>query len=148
MILVDSRERVGLFRSVWLKPNQRECKQATGWDDAHAGAQELANRCGGPVFCTMGENGIAVADPRGQACVTLAPGYPVTGPIDPVGAGDSTSAGIAVAHAAGASLTEAAAFGNLVASITIQQIGVTGCATPDQVRARWREICRLRRSGT
>jgi hypothetical protein len=25
-------------------------------------------------------------------------------------------------------------------SITIQQIGVTGTATPDQVRARWREV--------
>ena len=29
---------------------------------------------------------------------------------------------------------QAAAFGNLVASITIQQIGVTGTATPEQVR--------------
>ena len=35
---------------------------------------------------------------------------------------------------------QAAAFGNLVASITIQQIGVTGTATPEQVRARWREV--------
>jgi len=26
------------------------------------------------------------------------------------------------------------------ASITIQQIGVTGTATPDQVRARWQEV--------
>ena len=29
---------------------------------------------------------------------------------------------------------------HLVASVTIQQIGVTGTATPDQVRARWREV--------
>jgi sugar/nucleoside kinase (ribokinase family) len=41
--------------------------------------------------------------------------------------------------AAGASLEEAAAFGNLVASITIQQLGATGTATPEQVRQRWRE---------
>jgi sugar/nucleoside kinase (ribokinase family) len=41
---------------------------------------------------------------------------------------------------AGASFEQAAAFGNLVASITIRQIGVTGTATPDQVRERWREV--------
>jgi hypothetical protein len=35
---------------------------------------------------------------------------------------------------------EAAAFGNLIASITIQQIGTTGTASPDQVRQRWKEL--------
>ena len=49
------------------------------------------------------------------------PAYPVTGPTDIVGAGDSTSAGIACAVMAGATYEQAAAFGNLVASITIQQ---------------------------
>ena len=34
----------------------------------------------------------------------------------------------------------ATAFANLVASITIQQIGTTGTATPEQVRQRWRDI--------
>jgi sugar/nucleoside kinase (ribokinase family) len=82
-----------------------------------------------------------VADPEG----TFDPfkgvrAYPVKGPIDPVGAGDSTSAGIACALASGAGLLEAAAFGNLVASITIQQLGTTGTATPEQVRQRWREV--------
>jgi sugar/nucleoside kinase (ribokinase family) len=42
--------------------------------------------------------------------------------------------------AAGVRLEEAAAFGNLVASITIQQIGTTGTASPQQVRQRWREV--------
>ena len=62
------------------------------------------------------------------------------GPIDSVGAGDSSSAAMACALASGAKLLEAAAFGNLIASITIQQIGVTGAATPEQVRRRWREV--------
>jgi len=52
----------------------------------------------------------------------------------------SSNAGIACALAAGATCEEAAAFGNLVASITIQQIGTTGTATPEQVRQRWREV--------
>jgi sugar/nucleoside kinase (ribokinase family) len=59
-----------------------------------------------------------------------------------VGAGDSTSAGIICALAAGASPAEAAAFGCLVASITVRQIGTTGTASPGQVRARWREAAR------
>jgi hypothetical protein len=39
-------------------------------------------------------------------------------------------------------LLEAAAFANLVASITIRQLGTTGTASPEQVRQRWQEICR------
>ena len=45
----------------------------------------------------------------------------------------------------GAEAVEAAAFGNLVASITIQQIGTTGTASPEQVRARWRDVEHLHR---
>ena len=29
-VLADSRERIGLFRQVCLKPNERECRQALG----------------------------------------------------------------------------------------------------------------------
>lgn len=141
LILADSRERIGLYRSVWAKPNQAECLRATGAADSSTAAVELARRTGRPVFCTCGERGIQVTDPRpASARTALVPAYPVRGPIDIVGAGDSTSAGIACAIAAGATLEEAAAFGNLVASITIQQIGTTGTATPQQVRQRWQEV--------
>jgi rfaE bifunctional protein kinase chain/domain len=140
IILADSRERIGLFRFVALKPNQRECRQAVSpAADLRQAAVELAGRAERPVFCTAGEQGIHLLDPRGAAPI-LVPAYPVSGPIDPVGAGDSTSAGIVCARAAGATLEQAAAFGNLVASITVQQIGVTGTATPEQVRARWRQV--------
>lgn len=133
LILADSRERIGLFRSVWLKPNEAESRSAA------ESPEELARRAGRPVFCTCGQRGIYVVDPKNQKPV-LVSAYPVTGPIDIVGAGDSTSAGIACGVAAGATLEEAAAFGNLVASITIQQIGTTGTASPEQVRRRWEEI--------
>ncbi len=140
LILADSRERIGLFRSVWLKPNQAECERAVGVSDPDGAALALARRAGRPVFCTRGARGILVLDPRRQPPqAVMVPAYPVSGPIDIVGAGDSTSAGIACAIAAGATLEEAAAFGNLVASITIQQIGTTGTASPAQVRRRWRE---------
>src|SRR5204863_3185553 len=93
------------------------------------------------VFGTDGPNGIYLVRPSGEDLdVESIPAYPVSGPIDIVGAGDSCSAGITSAMVSGLTHEQAAAFGNLVASITIQQIGVTGTASPDQVRARWREV--------
>ena len=138
IILADSRERIGLFRGAYLKPNQAECLRAVNGNDVEQAALTLARQAGRAVFCTRGERGILVADPTADAVERVA-GFKVTGPIDIVGAGDSTSAAIACAMAAHAALTEAAAFGNLVASITIQQIGTTGTASPKQIRARWGE---------
>jgi bifunctional ADP-heptose synthase (sugar kinase/adenylyltransferase) len=146
LILADSRSRIGVFRSVWLKPNRDECMHAIrqvvpGPGTTETCVADLAQHVGRPVFCTCGEDGIIVGDPRPQpATITTIPAFPVSGPIDIVGAGDSTSAAIACAIAAGADLTEAAGFGNLVASITIQQVGTTGTANPAQIRERWREV--------
>jgi rfaE bifunctional protein kinase chain/domain len=148
-ILADSREHIGLFRSVSLKPNQKECLKAAGMSETDlqalpVAASTLADRTGRPVFCTSGAEGILLAQPStARQSVIRVPAYPVSGPIDVVGAGDSTSAGIACAIAAGAGLPEAAAFGTLIASITIQQIGTTGTASPEQIRQRWQTI-RLR----
>jgi rfaE bifunctional protein kinase chain/domain len=138
LILVDSRTRIGKFANVSLKPNLAECRQAVGEElDEAAAAQALARRVGRAVFCTCGARGMWLARPDGPPVQVAAP--EVQGPIDTVGAGDSTSAGLACAVASGASLEEAARFANLVASITIQQIGVTGTATPQQVRAAARK---------
>jgi rfaE bifunctional protein kinase chain/domain len=136
IVLADSRERIGRFAQVHAKPNERECLAAVG-GDLPASAAALAQRIGKTVFCTRGEHGMLVAGSRGTV---LVPAYAVREPIDPVGAGDSTSAAIACALASGATEEEAAAFGNLVASITIQQIGTTGTASPEQIRRRWREV--------
>jgi rfaE bifunctional protein kinase chain/domain len=146
LVLADSRERIGSFHNVWLKPNRTECVRAIfgvaeGPEQVRDCAIELARLCKRPVFCTCGADGILVVDSRGPCeRVLQIPAYPVHGPIDIVGAGDSTSAATVCALAAGATLEESAAFGNLVASITIQQIGSTGTATPDQVRERWRQL--------
>jgi bifunctional ADP-heptose synthase (sugar kinase/adenylyltransferase) len=142
LILADSRERIGLFRAVWTKPNLSECRRAVDGADDPDCVTRLGRLTGRPVFCTRGAEGIQIADPRpGMSPHPLTvTAYPVSGPVDTVGAGDSTTAGIACALACGAALEEAAAFGNLVASITIQQLGTTGTATPDQVRRRWREV--------
>jgi rfaE bifunctional protein kinase chain/domain len=145
-VLADSRERIGLFQNVCVKPNARECVTAIegSCPEPHIKtmtSQLLARRTHRPVFCTDGPVGIYLAKPDPRPDLPqLIPAYPVAGPIDTVGAGDSCSAGITCAMVAGLTHEQAAAFGNLVASITIQQIGVTGTASPEQVRARWREM--------
>lgn len=142
-VLADSREQIGLFRNVCVKPNRAEAEQLFPTFEPFAFniGLALAARQYRAIFCTRGEEGIRLALPgQGSEQVIRVPAYPVSGPIDICGAGDSCSAGIASAMVAGATHEQAAAFGNLVASITIQQIGVTGTATPEQVRARWREV--------
>lgn len=148
---VDSRARIGLFQDIVLKPNAREAALALDLapppGDGSAAGDRLAvarehgralyRRARRPVFLTVGDRGILVCDDAGE---TLVPAVPVIGEIDIVGAGDSAMAGIATALCAGATPPEAALIGNLVASITIQQIGTTGTATRAQVLARFGEI--------
>ena len=139
----DSRTRIGLFQHVIVKPNAREATLAVRPDWAGEGKLELARESGAvlfrrnrkPVFLTIGAQGILLFTEAG--CEHI-PAVPVSGEIDIVGAGDSVMAGIVSALCSGAEPSEAALLGNLVASITIQQIGTTGTATPAQVRERFR----------
>ena len=66
---------------------------------------------------------------------TLVPTRASSNPVDICGAGDSFSAGAALALAVTGSPAAAARFGNLVASITIMKQG-TGTASPDGSAAR------------
>jgi len=155
LLLADSRRRIGLFKNCCTKPNAKECLQAA-MDGGRSGVGcdldrailWLARQTNRPVLCTSGESGMTLVDPSGTTYrhgdthprIERIPAYLVAGPTDVVGAGDSASAGIACAYAVDAGLAKAAAFGNLVASVTIQQLGTTGTATPAQVRARWLEV--------
>ncbi len=65
--------------------------------------------------------------------VTFIPAVKINTPIDPTGAGDAATAGAVLTLVAGGSHSEAALVGNLVASITVQQIGTTGTASPAMV---------------
>lgn len=139
-VLADSRNRIARFQNVCIKPNGEELKQLSPRGETG----QFQIRSGRAVFATQGERGIELWEPstdaEGYTLTARLPAYAVTGPIDIVGAGDSCSAGIAAAVVSGASFPRAAAFGNLIASITIKQIGVTGTASPLQVRARWDEV--------
>lgn len=137
-VLADSREHITQFHGVCIKPNAAEIARAMKVPEAETAIRKLAERAGRTVFGTVGERGMILADSNGETASI--PGYPVEGPVDIVGAGDCASAAIATAIAAGAAVAEAAAFACLCASITVRQIGTTGVARPEQIRARWREV--------
>lgn len=143
LILVDSRARLGQFSTATLKGNAAEFQRAAA-TLGHAAPSELgdvalalAERNGRTVYLTQGEDGIFVAGADGTS--SSVPGIHVSGPVDIVGAGDAATSGLVTALLAGASEIEAATIANLVASITVEQLGTTGTASPQQVVARWQE---------
>jgi rfaE bifunctional protein kinase chain/domain len=144
-ILVDSRERIALFRGVIAKPNMREAiaavfpgdERAPTVERARAAGKELLRLLGRPLFVTLGAEGMLAIEERS---VTHVPAPPADGPIDIVGAGDSAMAAIGAALAAGASHAEAALLGNLAAAVTIRQIGTTGAASGAQIAAMWERL--------
>ena len=136
----DSRRRIREFHGLIIKPNQYE---AVGHENPVPGDEvrleqiiaalpALRTAAGAPVCVTRGPAGMVVADDD----ITVVPGVRVEGPVDPTGAGDSATAGAVLALSAGATLAEAALVGNLVASITIQQLATTGTARPDELAPR------------
>ena len=144
VFIVDSRVRVGEYRGLWVKPNRSEACRALGIPEPSgqspaetvAVGRALAQRNGRPVFVTLAEEGILCVTSDGAWHV---PTLRQTGPLDICGAGDSVMAGATLALCAGARPEEAALVGNLVASITVQQIGVTGTASRTGVLQRYHE---------
>lgn len=144
LFYADSRARIGEFRHFFVKPNRFEAARAVlgtipekvSLAEAMKFGQALFARTGKPVFVTVGEQGIIIVTAEGAWHI---PAVPITGEVDITGAGDSVTGGLVPALCLGAHPVEAATIGNLVASITIQQIGVTGTATRDQVLARFEE---------
>lgn len=133
LIWVDSRMHIEQFRAVVLKPNEREAREACerlGLPEADYA--QLRRITAAPLMLiTHGGDGVTLVDEHGTERV---PTERVENPVDICGAGDSFSAGAALALCAGALPREAALFGHLVASITIMKPG-TGTASPEEVLA-------------
>jgi rfaE bifunctional protein kinase chain/domain len=132
IVWVDSRIRVERFRNMILKPNEGEASAASIGLFGEVDYQRLRTHANSKlVFVTKGSEGVVVVEEGAQSVV---PALPVGDPVDVSGAGDSFSAGAALALAITGSATDAARFGNLVASITVKKRG-TGAASPEEVLA-------------
>lgn len=147
-VFVDSRYHIQAFNDVIIKCNDLEVLRAVGENEKREETKEeyfkrveqamylVAGRRKYPVIVSCGEEGIKICE-HGETETIRA--YPIQGEIDICGAGDSALAGISAAYCAGADLKEAALIGNLVASLIVQQIGVTGVINTDSLKQRFYE---------
>jgi rfaE bifunctional protein kinase chain/domain len=142
IVIADSRNEIGKFRGVVLKPNEIEAARvfhpaispAEITDEVICDCgRRLSQRVGKAVFLTAGERGAFVW--AGGRCGHV-PAFPVEPPIDIVGAGDTFIAALGAALASGASNVEAAEIACLAASVTVKKLGVTGAASPAELLAK------------
>jgi rfaE bifunctional protein kinase chain/domain len=137
-IIGDSRSGLQRFPPIIFKMNSHELARLLASDnsvdlaEARQQAVRLARMNQRAVVVTLAADGIVSALPDGSsehvACI------PVHGPIDVVGAGDSVTANLTAALAAGATLAESACLANAAASVVIHQLGTTGTASVAQIR--------------
>jgi sugar/nucleoside kinase (ribokinase family) len=120
------------FRGVVVKPNVDEAEAASRRAIGRVDFADLRRHIEAPLLViTHGGDGAQVVDHAGVRWVAC---RRVEQPVDICGAGDSFSAGAALALQVTGDPVAAAAFGNRVASITIMKKG-TGTASPEEILA-------------
>lgn len=98
--------------------------------DAYRMVEALARLTELPAFVTCGDAGCFIAEANGLAVV---PAVEVSGPVDAVGAGDTFTAAVSAALAAGRTSRAAAEFATLAAAVTVGKVGETGVASPSEI---------------
>lgn len=145
-IVADSRDRIGLFEGIVVKPNELEAlswyygnsKYPNGSDeDMIEAGTRLSRSVDEPCCITVGESGALWFED--ERC-TFVPTEPVAPPIDIVGAGDCFAASLLSALGVGCSGPEAAAFAHLSAAVSVRKLGCTGTASPEEILARFDEV--------
>ncbi|HEY9078380.1 MAG TPA: PfkB family carbohydrate kinase [Anaerolineaceae bacterium] len=148
LFIADSRERIGAYHKMILKPNEIEARgllfnstseQQVNSEGLISAIQTYQETQGHPLFMTLGAEGCLVFH---EGSTLPVPAVPISGAIDPVGAGDTFLSALAVALAAGASPLEAASLGCLAAGVSVQKVGVTGTANPDEILSIYDRINR------
>lgn len=145
IFLADSRERITHFQSLVIKPNEIEARQlffpgqspaSIGLEALEKAALELNARTHKPVYITLGVKGCLLCEMPGAVQI---PAVKVPPPLDTVGAGDTFLASLGAGLAAGATSYEAGCLANLSAAVTIQKIGITGTASPEEILALYEQ---------
>jgi rfaE bifunctional protein kinase chain/domain len=154
IFIVDTRDYGGAYQGVYLKLNDHEAARLCDIhrppqamvlkEEACRAAETLYQKSTKPVFIGRGDRGGLVRDWTGLHEV---PAIQILSKIDPVGAGDSMLAGIALGLAAGYKPLLASQFGNFAATVTIQKLHQTGTATPREVLAVGANLKRKKGSG-
>jgi len=146
IFVADSRERIGLFRNMVLKPNRIEAVKAVcpsrnplevRMDELINIGREMQRRAKRPIYITLSEKGALLITESDHYHLPVAPTEP---PIDPVGAGDTFIATVGGCLAGGASPVEAGIIANLSASVIIKKLNITGTASPNEILEKFDEI--------
>ena len=161
IFFADSRSFADGYHNMIVKCNHKELKALAGRPVDHIEEdavdvpldelEELGNlvseKQNAELFITAGSRGmIAMGRPAAEGAAAeddtaypaRVPAFRVTGPIDIVGAGDATNAGLVTGLVLGLTRAESARLACCISSITIQQLNTTGTATPAQVAERLR----------
>ncbi|WP_171629045.1 bifunctional heptose 7-phosphate kinase/heptose 1-phosphate adenyltransferase [Paenibacillus plantarum] len=138
IFFVDSRNFIDKYENMHIKCNQFEFAQLINKKNFPLSKTKELLKNGVKLgiknkafYLTTGENGMIVFDNLGNSFNI--PAISTIDDVDTCGAGDSATAGIVMALCLGYDKLQASLIGNIVASITIKQIGVTGEATFDEV---------------
>lgn len=134
-IIVDPKFRnFFAYRGATIfKPNRRELESALGaavhLDDAGALPATLERLGARHLLLTLGERGMALVSPDGQVQRIPTTAREV---YDVVGAGDTVTAYLATALAAGATAMEAAVVANFAAGVEVGKLGAA-TVTPQEI---------------
>ena len=137
-VLVDSRDRIALYTNVIVKPNEVEALAAAavlapGSDPTpEDAARMLSARTNAPAIVTLGEGGSLWCE---NGVVTAVPAVKTEPPVDTVGAGDTFLSACAAALAARIPGPDALRFASLASAVTVKKLGITGTASPEELRA-------------
>lgn len=153
LVIVDSRESIGQYKNMTIKPNVLEAWQALHADSDHkplpahlrledytAIARNLAGANSARVCLTLGPGGCIWSDTTENYYY---PAFSEDSTIDIVGAGDAFLAALGCGLAADAHPEEALSLASIVSNIIIHKTGTTGTATPQEIIQRYRQLAAM-----
>ncbi|MFH1789672.1 MAG: PfkB family carbohydrate kinase [bacterium] len=114
-----------------IKPNKLEAEMVIGrkmskdFSDLKDFLRNLSDRSGGNVVITLGKDGLAMLGKDGKVEIIETIKKEV---FDVTGAGDTMTAGMAVALSAGSSIKESAIIGNICSSVVVTKLGTSTCS--------------------
>ncbi len=147
-VIVDSRDRIGLYSGVIVKPNEIEACSVInpGINPGEINenliceaVKEINKRNNKPVIVTMGSRGALWVEDGVITEITTVSAIP---PIDICGAGDTFLSAFCCTFATGASGPESISIANLASGVTIKKIGTTGTATREEIIDKFEETAR------
>jgi rfaE bifunctional protein kinase chain/domain len=140
IFIIDSRGYHDSYPNAIHKLNGHELMRASGkptdtdetisLQDLVQQTQRLYEEWKSPLIVTRGERGCIVASggELSQVC-----GLQLSGPTDPVGAGDTFCSAIMACISTGTDLAAAAYIANIAAAVTVQKLFQTGTATRQEI---------------